>query len=236
MIRALIVDDEAPARSELEFLLEETGQVEIVGEASNVRDAVEIIKSSPLDVIFLDVNMPGFSGLQLAEVLGTHANPPAIVFVTAYSEFAVKAFEVDAVDYIVKPVDRKRLESALGKVRKGRTPCSDQSTRLTVTKGGKKHFLSSIEIAYLMAKDDYSYIYTDDARYLSTSSLTALEEKLEPAGFFRVHRRYLINLSKIRSVEPTAGGTLELTIEDGEGTKVPVSRRRVSALKRAMGL
>lgn len=236
MIRALIVDDEAPARSELAYVLEETGQVELVGEASNVRDAVAIIKSTMVDVIFLDVNMPGFSGLQLAEVLGTHSNPPAIVFVTAYSEFAVKAFEVEAADYIVKPVDRDRLEAAIAKVRRGRTPCSDQSTRLTVTKGGKKHFLSSMEIAYLMAKDDYSYIYTNDTRYLSTSSLTALEEKLESAGFFRVHRRYLINLTRIRSVEPTTGGTLELTIDDDEGTKIPVSRRRVSALKRAMGL
>lgn len=236
MIRALIVDDEAPARSELAFLLEETGQVELAGEAGNVRDAVAIIKSTAVDVIFLDINMPGFSGLQLAEVLGTHSNPPAIVFVTAYSEFAVKAFEVEAVDYIVKPVDRERLETAIAKVRRGRTPCSDQSTRLTVTKGGKKHFLSSMDIAYLMAKDDYSYIYTNDSRYLSTSSLTALEEKLDSAGFFRVHRRYLINLGRIRSVEPTTGGTLELTIDDDEGTKIPVSRRRVSALKRAMGL
>ena len=236
MIRALIVDDEAPARSELTYELEETGLVEVVGEAANVRDAVNFIKATPIDVIFLDINMPGFSGLQLAEVLGTHTNPPAIVFVTAYSEFAVKAFEVDAVDYIVKPVDRLRLESAIAKVRKGRTPCVDQSTRLTVTKGGKKHFISSGEITYLMAKDDYSYIYTEDARYLSTSSLTALEEKLDSAGFYRVHRRYLVNLSRIKSVEPQAGGTLELTLEDEAATKVPVSRRRVSGLKKEMGL
>jgi len=236
MIRAFIVDDEKPAREELAYLLDETGLVELVGEASNVRDAVTLIKTIQAEVIFLDINMPGFSGLQLAEVLATHPNPPAVVFVTAYSEFAVKAFEVDAVDYILKPVDPERLRTALEKVRKGRTPCLDLSTRLTVTKGGKKHFISSADITYLMAKDDYSYIYAEGQRYLSTSSLTALEEKLAGAGFYRAHRRYLVNLAKIRSVEPQEGGTLELTIDDEEGTKIPVSRRRVSGIKKEMGL
>ena len=236
MIRAFIVDDEKPAREELAYLLDETGSVEVVGEAANVRDAVTLIKTIPAEVIFLDINMPGFSGLQLAEVLATHPNPPAVVFVTAYSEFAVKAFEVDAVDYILKPVDPERLKVALEKVRKGRTPCLDLSTRLTVTKGGKKHFISSADITYLMAKDDYSYIFAEDQRYLSTSSLTALEEKLAGAGFYRAHRRYLVNLAKVRSVEPHDGGTLELTIDDAESTKIPVSRRRVSGLKKEMGL
>lgn len=239
MIRALIIDDEAPARSELAFLLEEAGGVEILGEASNVREAVALIKSTPSDVIFLDIHMPGFTGLQLAESLKTHPKPPAIVFVTAHSEYALKAFEVNAVDYLVKPVELDRLEVALAKVARDRGGVDghdSDETRVMVNKAGKKMFISTSEITYIMAKDDYSYIFTDGDRYLSTSSLTALEEKLAESNFFRVHRRYLVNLKKVRSVAPQQGGTLMLTLEDTEETEVPVSRRRVAGLKKALGL
>ena len=238
MIRALVVDDEAPARSELCFLLEEIGNVDIVGEASNVREAVTLIKSTPADVIFLDVNMPGFTGIQLAESLATHPKPPAIIFVTAHSEHAVKAFEVNAIDYLIKPVEQHRLEVALAKI-SGAGPAvhdANDAARIMVNKAGKKLFITTDEITYVMAKDDYSYIYTDTDRFLSTSSLTSLEEKLTVSGFFRVHRRYLVNLKRIRSVAPQQGGTLILTLEDRGETEVPVSRRRVAGLKKAIGL
>lgn len=242
MIQALIVDDEMPARSELGFMLEETGRVEVVGEASDVRSAVDLIKSKKADVIFLDINMPGFSGLQLAEVLKTHPNPPAIIFVTAYSDFALKAFEVNAVDYLLKPVDIDRLGAALDKLHKpaiaaaGAEAESQKATRVTVNKGGKKHFISSSIITYLMAKDDYSYIYTDEGKFLSTTSLTHLEEELAEYGFFRVHRRYIVNLNRVTSVAPQTGGTLLLTLSDEEETEIPVSRRRVATLKQEMGI
>lgn len=241
MIRAIIIDDEAPARSELAFLLEEAGGVEIVGEAANVRDAVMLIKSTVADVLFLDIHMPGFTGLQLAESLKTHPKPPAIVFVTAHSEHALRAFEVNAVDYLVKPVELDRLEVALAKVTRDRgagdtAHDTSDGTRVMVNKAGKKMFINTSEITFVMAKDDYSYIYTDGDRYLSTSSLTALEEKLIESGFFRIHRRYLVNLKKVRSVAPQQGGTLMLTLEDADETEVPVSRRRVAGLKKALGL
>lgn len=241
MIKALIVDDEMPARSELSFVLEETGRVEVIGEAGDVRSAVDLIKAKKADVIFLDINMPGFSGLQLAEVLKTHPNPPAIIFVTAYSGFAFRAFEVNAVDYLLKPIDIDRLNEALDKLSKGGTMAnaaeeSHKSTRVTVNKGGKKHFISSSIICYLMAKDDYSYIFTDEGKFLSTTSLTHLEEELAAFGFFRVHRRYIVNLDRIAAVAPQPGGTLMLTLSDKEETEIPVSRRRVANLKQEMGI
>src|SRR5512139_2070929 len=113
MLKALVVDDEAPARSELRFLLGEAGGVEVVGEASNAIEALQLIKAIPYDVIFLDIDMPGLSGMQLAEVLSGLAKPPALVFVTAHSEHAVKAFEVAAIDYLVKPVEVERLKLAI---------------------------------------------------------------------------------------------------------------------------
>jgi two-component system response regulator LytT len=237
MIKAIIVDDEAPSRSELRFLLDETRQVEIVAEAVNVREAIERLKEKGADVMFLDINMPGASGLQLAEALNRLKYPPAIVFVTAYSEHAAKAFDVNAVDYLVKPVETDRLLQALAKVRHHVASFSreQQAERIPVEKSGKKLLVSTDKIHYIMAKDDYSYLHTETDRYLSTVSLAQLEARLEPYGFFRVHRRYLVNLSCVEEVVPVSGGTLLLTLS-GEEENIPVSRRRVAALKKALGL
>ena len=239
MLKAIIVDDEAPARSELRFLLDETGQVEVAAEAANVREAIEKLKESGADIMFLDVDMPGANGLQLADALRTLKYPPYIVFVTAYSEYAVKAFEVNATDYLVKPVETARLQQAINKVRQliaaqGR---STSGERIPVEKGGRKLLIAADKIRYIMAKEDYSYIHTStDERYLSTTSLAQLEEKLEPLGFFRVHRRYLVNLAFVKEVVPVNGGTLEIAITgEEEGPKIPVSRRRVSSFKKAIG-
>ena len=117
MLRAMIVDDEAPARSELAFLLEEIGDVEIAVEADNVRKAIESLKEHRCDVVFLDINMPGVNGMQFAEALSKLKNPPAVVFVTAYSEYGADAFGVNAIDYLVKPVETDRLRQAVDKVR-----------------------------------------------------------------------------------------------------------------------
>ncbi len=237
MLRAIIVDDEAPARSELSYLLGETGKVEVVAEAANVREAIEKLKDVGADVMFLDVNMPGTDGLQLAEALTRLKYPPYVIFVTAYSEHAVKAFDVNATDYLVKPVETERLNQAIAKVMQqmsgqGHTPTGE---RIPVEKGGKKLLIPTDKIHFIMAKDDYSYLHTDTDRYLSTVSLAQLEAKLEPMGFFRVHRRYLVNLACIREVDPVSGGTLLLTLQ-GEEEQIPVSRRRVASLKKALGL
>lgn len=236
MLKALVVDDEAPARSELRFLLGEAGGVEVVGEASNAIEAMQLIKAIPYDVIFLDINMPGLTGVQLAEALAAHPRPPAIIFVTAHSEHAVKAFEVKAADYLVKPVELERLKQAVSRL----TPVAEQAParveRIPVEKAGKKLLVSVEDILYIMAKDDYSYLHTPADRYLSTMSLSSLESKLEQAGFFRIHRRYLVNLARVKEVVPMYGGTLLLTLTDEVATQIPVSRRRVPALKKALGL
>lgn len=235
MLKALLVDDEVPARSELRYLLGEAGGVEVVGEAGSANEALQLIRAIPYDVVFLDVNMPGLSGIELAEVLSELKHPPAIVFVTAHSEHAVEAFEVAAVDYLVKPVEIRRLRVAIERL----TPAAQappRVDRIPVEKAGRKLLLQVPDILHIMAKDDYSYIYTEGERYLSTLSLADLEHKLEPQGFFRVHRRYLVNLSQVKEVAPMYGGTMELTLKDAASTRVPVSRRRAPTLKRALGL
>ncbi|MCX8006703.1 MAG: LytTR family DNA-binding domain-containing protein [Coriobacteriia bacterium] len=235
MIKALVVDDEAPARSELRYLLEEAGGVEVIGEASNAQEAMQLIRAIPYDVVFLDIDMPGVSGMQLAEALGQAERPPAVVFVTAHSEHAVKAFEVAAVDYLVKPVELKRLQAAIARLRPAEEAPA-RVERIPVEKGGRKLLIGVSDIYYVMAKDDYSYIFTDGERFLSTMSLSQLESRLEPQGFFRVHRRFVVNLAQVREVVPMYGGTMLLTLKDTAGTQVPASRRRVPALKKALGL
>ncbi len=236
MLKALVVDDEAPARSELRYLLGEAGGVEVVGEASNAIEALQLIKAIPYDVIFLDINMPGLTGVQLAEALAAHPHPPAIVFVTAHSEHAVKAFDVNAADYLVKPVELSRLKQTVGKLSPAAEAAPSRIERIPVEKAGRKLLVAVEDILYIMAKDDYSYLHTETDRYLSTMSLASLETKLDTAGFFRVHRRYLVNLSRVKEVVPMYGGTLILTLADVGATQVPVSRRRVPALKKALGL
>jgi two-component system response regulator LytT len=237
ILKALVVDDEAPARSELRFLLGEAGGVEVVGEAGNASEALQLIRAIPYDVVFLDIDMPGLTGMQLAQALAGLEHPPAIIFVTAHSEHAVKAFEVEATDYLVKPVEVPRLRRAIERLTPSEpTPGTARVERVPVEKAGKKLLLSVEELFYVMAKDDYSYLYTDGERYLSTLSLAELERKLEPRGFFRVHRRFVVNLSQVKEVVPMYGGTLLLTLKDRASSQVPVSRRRVPSLKKALGL
>ena len=243
-VNALIVDDEAPARSELRFLLEETGRVENIAEASNARGAVEALLRSKegtearTDVIFLDISMPKTSGMELADALHKLKHPPAVVFVTAYSEYALEAFSVDAVDYLMKPVETERLKQALDKVEARLAPSAQRNTveRIPVEKGGRTVFVDVDTIRYIEAKDDYSCISTDQDRYLSTLSLAKLEAKLTPHGFFRVHRGYIVNLDHVEDVEVISSGILQLGLKGIEGKKIPVSRRRVVSLKRALGL
>ena len=239
MLHAMIVDDEAPARSELRYLLEETGRVEPITEACSAREAVEKLMEGRPDVLFMDISMPKTSGMQLAEALRKLKNPPAVVFVTAYSEYALDAFEFDAVDYLMKPVEADRLARALDKVqaRLKPAPAAHSSVeRIPVEKGGRKVLVPIDQIRYIEAKDDYSCIYTDTDRYLSTTSLAQLENKLTPHGFFRVHRGYIVNLEYVEDVEVVSSGILQLGINGIEGKKISVSRRRVVQLKRALGL
>jgi two-component system, LytTR family, response regulator LytT len=235
-LKALVVDDEAPARSELRYLLGEAGGVEVVGEASAAAEALQLIKAIPYDVVFLDIDMPGMSGMELAEALGELDRPPAIIFITAYGEHAVKAFEVAAADYLVKPVEVPRLRQAIERLAPSEPTAPALVDRVPVEKAGKKLLLAVDDIFYVMAKDDYSYLFTDGERFLATQSLANLESKLAAREFFRVHRRFLVNLAQIKEVVPMYGGTLLLTLKDRAGTQVPVSRRRVPSLKKAIGL
>ena len=227
MLNAIIVDDEAPARSELRFLLDEVGGVEVTAEAANVREAIEKLKEYPCDVMFMDVNMPEATGLQLAELCSIWKFPPAVVFVTAYSESTRWTPSRSAPsttcqaggDRALGPGHRPRARAG------GPAPAGSQVRAHPRGKGGKKILIGIDKIRFVMARDDYAYLQTDTDRYFSTVSLAQLEKRLDGHGFFRVHRGYLVNLSMVEEIESVSGGTLLLTL-NGVEEKIPVSRRR----------
>ena len=237
-MRAMIVDDEAPARSELKYLLEESGRVDLIVEATSAREAVEKLMEVRVDVMFLDISMPKPNGMQLAEALHKLKNPPQVVFVTAYSEYALDAFGVDATDYLMKPVETDRLAQALDKIVEHIKPLNLPVSveRIPVVKSGSKVLVPIDQIRFIEAKDDYSCIYTESDRFLSTISLQKLEDRLVGHGFFRIHRSYIVNLEYVADVEVISAGILQLTIQGFEDKHISVSRRRVVALKRALGI
>ena len=237
-MRAMIVDDEAPARSELKYLLEESGRVDLIVEATSAREAVEKLMEVRVDVMFLDISMPKTNGMQLAEALHKLKNPPQVVFVTAYSEYALDAFGVDATDYLMKPVETDRLAQALDKIVEHIKPLNLPVSveRIPVVKSGSKVLVPIDQIRFIEAKDDYSCIYTESDRFLSTISLQKLEDRFVGHGFFRIHHSYIVNLEYVAALDVISAGILQLTIQGFEDKHISVSRRRVVALKRALGI
>ncbi|MBY4798122.1 LytTR family DNA-binding domain-containing protein [Collinsella sp. AGMB00827] len=240
LLSVLIVDDEPPIRAELRYLLEQDSRIGEVAEAGNGTEAVEHVLAHRPDVLFLDIQMPGMSGIKLAEALKNLRVPPAVVFVTAFSEHAVDAFELDAVDYILKPVESSRLAKALDRVAievsARRVPASeDRPRRLAVERGATRAFIPVSDICYVEARTDYSAVMCPGGEYLVNESISGLERRLAPDGFLRVHRSYLVNVDDIHDIEVVRGGLMELRL-DRIDAKVPVSRRRAPEVKARLGI
>ena len=237
LLKAIVVDDEKPARDELKFLLSEAGGVEVVAEASNAADAITALHEEACDVMFLDINMPDANGLNLAGALRTLRYPPCVVFVTAYSEYAVDAFEVKATDYLMKPVELDRLKEAIGTVEKQVVVQTKEqkSQVIACEKAGKRVMINASEILFAKARDDYAFVKTKDDNYFTPNSLSAIEKQLGGTGFMRVHRSYLVNLKKVEDTHSEDGGSMTVKLYDCE-EQVPVSRRKISSLKKTLNI
>jgi two-component system LytT family response regulator len=239
-LRVLIVDDEPLARERLRAWLQEEPTVEIVGEAGSGTEAIATLRRTPLDLVFLDVEMPGGNGL---EVLGElpAVGRPAVIFVTAHERFALDAFEVQAVDYLLKPFDRERFQTALRRaeahLRASRTGQLEEKLeslladatgpgkkpeRLTVKADGRLIILKPDDIVWVEAADNYSILHLIEGRLMLRETLTALEERLGSASFARVSRSALVHLDQIKELQPTFHGDYVIILRDG--TKVPLSR------------
>ncbi len=230
MIRALLVDDEAPARSELRYLLATHPEVEVVGEAASAAEALKLAAAVPYDVVFIDVEMPGLSGLDAARFVHGRAGAPQLVFVTAHEQYALEAFAVEALDYLLKPVDQERLAQVVRRLGK-RPAASAPVEKIPVMSGGQTVLLDWDELHYARADGDYSRVHTYDRSYLCTRSLRQLEETLPAERFARIHRSYLVNLGKVAAVKRPGADRLRLALDDAERTELDVARRQSKAVR-----
>jgi two-component system, LytTR family, response regulator LytT len=235
VIRALLVDDEAPARSELRYLLGAHPEVSVVGEAASAGEALGLARDLRYDVIFLDVEMPGLTGVEAAPLVRDRREPPAVVFVTAHEHYAIDAFAVEAFDYLLKPVDPDRLARVVQRLRERTLEDVQPVEKIAVVAGGGTELLDFDQVHYVQADGDYTRVHTYDRSYLSTASLGELEEKLG-ARFARIHRSYIVNLAKVAGVRRAAPDRFRLQLADAARTELDVARRQSRQLRERLGL
>jgi DNA-binding LytR/AlgR family response regulator len=235
VIRALLVDDEAPARSELRYLLAAHPEVQVVGEAASGPEALALARDLRYDVVFLDVEMPGVTGLETAPHVHERRDPPAVVFVTAHAEYAVDAFAVEAFDYLLKPVDPDRLARVVERLRERSLEDAAPVEKVPVVAGGGTELLDFDQIHYVQADGDYSRVHTYDRSYLSTASLGELADRLPAGRFARIHRSYLVNLAKVAGVRRTSD-RFRVQLADATRTELDVARRQSRELRERLGL
>ncbi len=247
MIRTLVVDDEKLARDRLAGYLRKLDDVDLVGEAKNGVEALERITELKPDLVFLDVQMPGLDGFGVLKSLSA---PPQIVFATAYDEYAIKAFEVHAADYLLKPINRTRLDEAMRRVRErlGRQPSLGIDDLLAKLEAREKRYLTQVpvhrgrQILVLPCSDilwfevEYRLVFAhvDGERYMTNFTLRELEERLDPEVFFRAHKSRLVNLQHLKAIVPWFGGRFKLLMRDQAGSEVELSRAQARELRARM--
>lgn len=246
MIRAVIIDDERLARNELKKLLQEFPEIEVIAEAANANEGIEKIDSLSPDLIFLDIQMPGKTGFDMLAELD---KAPDVIFTTAYDDYALKAFEVNALDYLLKPVEPRRLADALHKLhmdehRDRETGTEEEiavnksllheTDQVFVKDGERCWFVKLADIRLFESVGNYAKIYFGTHKPLILKSLNALEERLDEKVFFRANRKHIVNLRLIEKIEPYFNGGLLLELKGGE--KIEVSRRQTVKFKEMMSL
>lgn len=234
MLRVLVADDEQPAREELAWLLRRDDRVDTVRTVATGADVLKALEDEPFDAVFLDIRMPGLDGLDVARVLARFTDPPAVVFVTAYDDHAVEAFDLKAVDYLLKPVRDERLTEAVRRVAAAAEPregvareAEPEDETIAVELGGVTRFVSRSDVRYVEAHGDYARLHTATGSHLVRVPLTTLEERWREAGFVRIHRSHLVAARHIDEVRFESG---RATVRLGEEV-LAVSRRHTRALR-----
>ncbi|MDQ7817155.1 MAG: LytTR family transcriptional regulator DNA-binding domain-containing protein [Melioribacteraceae bacterium] len=242
-IKALIVDDENLARDIVKNYLRKFPEIELIGECSNGFDALKQINDLSPDLIFLDIQMPKITGFEMLEII---ENPPVIIFTTAFDQYALKAFEVNATDYLLKPFSEERFAEAIQKAIKQIENRADSNKRIgdlikhiekkeeflerIVVKNGQKISIIPIgDVKYFEAQDDYVMIYTDKGNFLKQKTMKYFEENLDPAEFIRIHRSYIVRISNIKQIELFEKETYFVILNDGK--KLPASKTGYQGLK-----
>jgi two-component system, LytTR family, response regulator len=250
-IRAIIVDDEPPARNKIRELLKAEADIELIDECANGKEAVQSITSKSPDLVFLDIQMPELDGFGVIEALGPE-HLPAVIFVTAYDQYAVQAFEVHALDYLLKPFDRQRFQTALNRVREQLEPGhrdelnqqlnsllrqlkgpKKQAERFVIKSGGRVFFLKNDEIDWIEAAGNYVRLHVGTETHLLRETMSAIQKKLDTATFIRIHRSTFVNIEKVKELQPWFHGEYVVIMRDG--TQLTMSRSYRSNLPDLMG-
>jgi DNA-binding LytR/AlgR family response regulator len=228
-LRVLVVDDEAPALDELVFLLGRDPRIGSVVPAGSAAEALRVLQEESVDAVFTDIRMPGLTGIDLARVLSRFRTPPPVVFITAYDEHAVDAFELDAVDYLLKPVRDERLAESVRRVVEaaGGAATGGDQENIPVELGGVTRFIARGEVRYAEAHGDYARLHTAEGHHLIRTPLATLEQDWRDAGFVRIHRSLLVALTYVDEVRVDAGRCTVLV----DGTELVVSRRHTRELR-----
>ncbi|GAA3667656.1 MULTISPECIES: LytTR family DNA-binding domain-containing protein [Yimella] len=227
-LSVLVVDDEAPTRSELAWLLDQDERIGTVLQAASGGEVLDLLDFTPVDVVFSDINMPGLDGMQLARVIARLPQRPQVVLVTAYDEYAVDAFAIDVVDYVMKPVRPERLAQAVGKcVGATAAQAEPEGERIPVERGGVTRFILRSDVRYVQAMGDYAELHTPDGTHLVRIPLNTLEERWAAAGFVRIHRSTLV-CTRFVSELHMDDGRCSVTVD---GTSLQVSRRHTRELR-----
>ncbi|KQS33752.1 LytTR family DNA-binding domain-containing protein [Dyadobacter sp. Leaf189] len=244
-MRTLIVDDERLARNELKRLLEPYTKIEIVGEAANADEALVMIDELQPELLFLDIQMPGRNGFELLSSI--EGKTPEVIFTTAYDEYAIKAFEYNALDYLLKPIDNERLKDTIHRIEENQAlpeapaPTHERAEKVLggndqvfVKDGEKCWFVKLGKIRLFESMGNYVRLHFDDQKPLVLKSLNNLEERLDPNTYFRANRKHIINLGWIEKIEPWFSGGLLVTLQGGD--KIEISRRQAIRFKELMSL
>ncbi|WP_130807556.1 LytR/AlgR family response regulator transcription factor [Senegalia massiliensis] len=255
-LKVLVVDDELPAREEIKYLLEKYDDIDIIYEANNGIIAFDLIQKFEPDIIFLDINMPKISGIELADKIINTKNTkiPLIVFITAYDEYAIKAFELNAIDYLLKPIGENRLEKTLKKIRENlklndekmqqnintivnqlQSKKQSDSIKLTLYKDGAFYPISTKDIIFSTVEDKNTVIITTKGKFIYHDSLSHLERNINKNNFFRSHRSFIINIDYIEKIEPWFNNTYNVKLK-GYNEHIPVSRGQVKQFKTIMNI
>jgi two-component system LytT family response regulator len=245
-MRAIIVDDERLARNELKRLLENFPSVEVIGEAANTDEASQLIEELQPDVVFLDIQMPGKTGFEWLEEWDGFL--PEIIFTTAFDEYALKAFEVNALDYVLKPIELARLSESIQKLEsRFQRPASTEKSvtanhvlggndQIFVKDGEKCWFVRLDRVRLCESMGNYVRLFFDDQKPLVLKSLNSLEERLDPKLFFRCNRKHIVNLNFIEKIEPWFSGGLQVTLKGEKAEKIEISRRQSIRFKELLSL
>lgn len=229
-LRALLIDDEQPALDELAWLLGQDDRIGLVDTCGSGTAALKMLRNHEYDVVFLDIQMPGLNGLELAEVLSQFRQPPLAVFVSAHEEHGVRAFDVNAVDYVLKPVRRERLTEAVRRVVEALDLGEDAAEQVAVERGGVTRFIQRRDIRWVDAEGDYARLHTATDSFLVRIPLSTLEERWNSAGFVRIHRSTLVNLAAVTAFRVN-GGRITVQVDDIE---LPVSRRQAATVRQLL--